>query len=487
MVDFTGLWSILDWGVILLYFVAVIAVALGMRKRASKNMKSFYVASRRFTIPVLIGVGAAGWYDSWTIVGLAECGTTMGICIIFMYVIPNVILKIPLALWVGPFVRERIPDWVVTMPDLMNYLYSRKTKLAMALGMMPIFLYEAALLTAGGQVLAYITGINMWVAFIVMGVIIIFYTSMSGLWGLAVTDMIQFVVMSVGAGMLCLGIYQQFGGFGSLFAQASAINPNLTTFSGGYGPPEFFAWMIGALAMYANAQSYQRFGSSKSAGDLKVGYTLVMLFGALFSSVMVLGGMAALVNYPEIAASSPSQAFWATVMTVLPIGLRGFFVAALLSAVMSTVSADYLIAGTLVSHDIIKEFIRPNMTAAQEVKLTKKSIWVIGLLIIVCTYFWQDGIARAYYYIGGFQVAAFIIPLMLGLFYKKRTPSAGFVSLVSAVIFYALWQFIFRTPFGIPTNVACIMFSASIYLITANMTYGGYRLTKEGQKGKENE
>ena len=45
---------------------------------------------------------------------------------------------------------------------------------------------------------------------------------------------------------------------------------------------------------------------------------------------MVLAGMAALVQYPEVAAESPSQAFWAIVFETLPIGLRGLFVAALL-------------------------------------------------------------------------------------------------------------------------------------------------------------
>ena len=133
-INFSEIWSTFDWLIIVAYFVAIIAVGLTMRKRASKNMKSFFVASRRLTIPVLIGVGAASWYDSWTIVGLAECGTTMGICIIFIYIIPTAILRLPLAVWIGPLVRNKIPDWVLTMPDLMAYMYDKRTKFVMALG-----------------------------------------------------------------------------------------------------------------------------------------------------------------------------------------------------------------------------------------------------------------------------------------------------------------------------------------------------------------
>lgn len=473
MVNFAELWSAVDWLIIVLYFVAIISVGLVMRRRASKNMKSFFVASRRLTIPVLIGVGAASWYDSWTIVGLAECGTTMGICIIFIYIIPTAILRLPLAVWIGPIVRNKIPDWVLTMPDLMAYMYDKRTKLVMAIGMLPPMLYESALLTAGGQVIAYVTGMNMWVAFAVLGVIIIFYTSLSGLWGLAVTDMLQFVVMSVSAGVLCVGLFIHFGGFGSLFDQVGAINPDFLTPTGGNNFIAILGWVISALAMYANSQCYQRFGSSREGGDIKVAYTCIMLFGLLFSTVMVFAGMAALVMFPDAAAEAPSEAFWATVFATLPIGVRGFFVAALLSAVMSTVSADYLITGAVVMHDIIKSFIKPDMSDRGEVFGTRVVIWIMGILIIIGTYFFADGIAKAYYYCGGFQVAAFFVPLIFGLFYKKKTAAAGFWSLLLTIPAYAIWAFVLGAPYGIPANLACIIFSAVTYIVVSKVTYKG--------------
>ena len=175
--------------------------------------------------------------------------------------------------------------------------------------------------------------------------------------------------------------------------------------------------------------------------------------------------------FPDAAQEAPSEAFWAVVFTTLPVGLRGLFVAALLSAVMSTVSADYLICGAVVVHDIIKGFFKPDLSDKAEVWGTRVVIWVVGLLIIVATYFWSDGISKAYYYCGGFQVAAFIVPLMLGLFYKKKTPAAGFWSLLLTVVAYAVWEFVLGTPCGIPANVACIIFSVIVYVTVAKLTY----------------
>lgn len=469
MIDFSELWSVVDWLVIILYFSGVITIGFVMKKRASKNMKSFFVASRRLTIPVLIGVAAAGWYDSWTIVGLAECGWTMGISIMFIYVIPTGVLRLPLALWLGPKVRDRIPDWVVTMPDLFEYLYSKKTKLIVAISMLTPILYESALLTAGGQVIHYVTGINIWVAMIILGTIVVLYTSLSGMWGLAVTDLIQFAVMTVAAGMLCWGILNTYGGLGEIYDKIAAVDPVLLKPMGHNSFLDAFGWIISAAALYANSQSYQRFGSSKSGADIKVSYTLMLFFGMIFSGTMVLAGMCASVTFADAAA--PSEGFWALVFTVLPVGFRGLFVAALLAAVMSTVSADFLIVATVIIQDIYRSFINKNFPETKTLFGTKVVIWFLGAAIIGATYFWQDGIDKAYYYIGGFQVAAFFIPLLLGLTYKKRTPQAGFLSVLCTVIFYFVWQFLLQTPFAIPTNVAAWVFSIVLYLLVCQITY----------------
>ena len=478
MVDIQSLWSGLDTALILLYFAGIIAVGILMRGKAGKSMKSFFVASRRLTIPILIGVGAASWEDSWSIVGAAECGTTMGVCILFFYLIPTTIMKLPLALWIGPRVREKFPDWVVTMPDLMSYLYDNKTKLVVALGILPQMFYDSALLVAGGQVIAYVTGINMWLSFALLGLICIVYTSLSGLWGLALTDMIQFVIMTVAAGTLCLGIYNYYGGFGPLFSQAAAVNPDFVTISGGNNAMEIAAWLVSAVAIYANAQSYQRFESARSAADLKVAYSFIILFGQFFMSINVFAGMAALTMFPELAAESPAEAFWAVVFTTLPIGLRGLFVASLLAAVMSTVSADYLVGGAAISHDIVKGFINKNMTDKGDLMGTRIAVWAIGVAMIFCTYFWECGIQKAWYYVGGFSVAAFIVPMLFGLYYKRRTPAGGFWSMTLTIVMYMVWEFILECPYDIPSSLICFAFNTVVYLIVCNATYGRYSKSK---------
>ena len=468
MIDFKELWGIADWSVLILYFVGVMTVGFVMHRKASKDFKSFFVASRRLTIPVLIGVAGAAWYDSWTIVGLSELGASLGISIVLFYVIPAGIMRLPLALWIGPMTRDKVPDYVVTLPDLIRYFYNKPAGLISTILPIASILYCCALLFAAGDVLHLVAGVPLWAAMVVSGIAIIIYTAMAGMWGLAVTDLIQFAVMTVSAGAIVLGIYLHFNGADGFYQAIMDSDPEKLTLLGHQTFGSAFGYTIGAAAMYVNAQSYQRFGAAKEGGDIKVAYTLMLVMGITFSSAMVIAGMASSVIHPEI--ENFSTGFWATIFEILPPGARGLFVAALIAAVMSTVSAEMLISGGIIVKDIYKGLFKPDLSDHGVPKGSRVMIVVLGAFIIMGTYLWRDGIGNAWAIIGGFQVAVMLIPLMGGFFYKKKTAAGGLITIVTSILFYVVWQFILVSPFGVPSSVATWIFSFIVYFTACAAT-----------------
>jgi Na+/proline symporter len=262
-----------------------------------------------------------------------------------------------------------------------------------------------------------------------------------------------------------------FGGLESIFDSIRETDPVKLQPFGTLSAFGAIAWMLAAGSLYASPQSYQRFGAAKGGLDVKISYTLMIFIGLCFSAVFVLSGMVASVHFAD--AVSPAEGFWAMVFTVLPIGLRGLFVAALLAAVMSTVSSDYLIVGAIVVQDIYKSFINKNLSDVKTVLASRIYILVHGLVIILATYLWHDGIGQAWFYIGGFLTAVFVVPVIMGLYYKRKTPQAGFYGLLLTMAFYIVWQFILGGAFGIPTNLAAWVFSIIVYVIIANLTYKG--------------
>ena len=195
----------------------------------------------------------------------------------------------------------------------------------------------------------------------------------------------------------------------------------------------------------------------------------MLVIGLIFSTAMVVAGLASSVLYPN--AETFSAGYWATIFEVLPPGIRGLFVAALIAAVMSTVSADLLITGGILVKDIYKDLFKPNLTDQGVLKGTRVMIVLLGLFIICGTYLWRNGIGNAWAIIGGFQVAVFLIPILGGFFFKKKTAKGGLIAITAGIIFYIVWQFILAAPFGIPSSVATWIFGGIVYFIACFATY----------------
>ena len=139
---------------------------------------------------------------------------------------------------------------------------------------------------------------------------------------------------------------------------------------------------------------------------------------------------------------------------------------------MSTVSADMLITGGILVKDIYKDLFRPNLTDQQVLKGTRVMIVVCGLFIIVGTYLWRNGIGNAWTVIGGFQVAVFLIPILGGFFFKRKSPVGGLIGIICGIVFYGIWQFVLGIPFGIPSSVATWVVGGVIYFIACFATAG---------------
>ncbi len=477
--NLTKLWTGFDWSVLILYMVGVVVIGLSMKTRAGKSVKSFYVASRKLTVPILVGVGAASWYDSWTIVGLGECGWTMGISILLVFVIPETLCRLPLALVVGPHVRDDIPDWVVTAPDLLMYLYNDKVKLISAITYIANIFYDSALLFAIAEVMKLVSGMPLWVTLAVTGAIIALYTSMSGFWGSAITDLIQFAIMTVSAGALLIGIMIKFGGLPAVWAKLAVIDPKLLTPTGHLTFWEGVGWFISACAMYCEAGCYQRFGSARSGRDIKTAYSIMLAMGLTFSIAMVFAGMAARAFFGG-AGVKPSYGFWELVFTVLPIGLRGLFVSALFAAVMSTIESDWLLFSTCLVNDIYRGFINKGLSEEKTVRGVRIGIIGFGAVTVVGTIFWAGGIADAWYYLGGFLFAMFFIPITAGLFYRKRRSEGALACITSSAVLYVVWEFILNCPGGIPSSAVVTVVGAIIYFTVCQIFYKKYGRSSEG-------
>lgn len=463
-----GLWSSVDWVVLLAYFPLVGIIGFLFATIASKSMKSFFLSNRAFTIPILIGTGFASWYDSWTIVGQAAAAWEMGVALCFAYLLPNALLRLPLAYWIAPLVSDKIPDDVYTLPDLIEHLYDKRSGLiSVALSVTDI-VYSGALALIVAQVIHMITGFpTIWMVALVAGCVAL-YTSLAGLWGVAISDIIQFVIMMVAGGTLGFALLSYRGGIDSTVRILLSEDPALLSPLGHENWASILAWVVAALALYTSPQAYQRFMAARSGNQARVAYSIVLWLGLIFGCIMVFAGLVARAHFPDLPAE---QGFWTVALSCMGPGLRGLFVAGLAAAAMSTTDTDLLVASTVLVKNVYRDLINPRLTELQVVRANRTLIPILLFFVVLASLLFQEGIDKAWYYIGGFQTACFFVPLVAGLFYSRKTPQGGFIALASAIVFYVVWEFVLGAPFEIPSNTATWIFSVIVYFVACNLTY----------------
>ena len=463
-------WSMIDTIILLSYFIIMIAIALRFSRKANKSMSNYFLSGRSLTLPLVIGTMMTTWYDGYSVVGVAEYGATIGIAGMIVYVIPCTLTRVPFALWIAPLVRGKIPEDCLTIPDLMEFLYDKKAKLLGTIAILAGIFYNGVNMLVISQLLQMMFDFPAMIATIISGIIVGIYVLGSGMWSVTMTDVFQFVYMSISVGIAVIMVMNHVGGWDGIFTALNPGQPELFQATGGMAPMTALAWALIGLSIYTEPVMYQRFSASNSAKTAKRSFLFCIPMWLVFSSAVIMLGFAARTLHPEAAFY---EAFWTTIFDVLPSGVRGFFVAGLIAAVLSSLSSYILIESTTCTKDIYSIFSKKEPTDKQLIKWNKIATVIIIIFSMLSTNAWVESLLEGFFFVTGFQVAGLFVPLIVGMFHSKRTPQAGWIATVFGFSMYLIWQFALGAPFGIPANNITWVCALVVYFVVWKITYKG--------------
>jgi SSS family solute:Na+ symporter len=266
-------------------------------------------------------------------------------------------------------------------------------------------------------------GWNVSADALVVGVLLVVamaYTLTSGLWGVVVTDFVEFGVAMIGAIILCVIAYAKVGG-------PTGLRDGLEA-QGRTAALDFFPRMDGeALPVVAivvflcvqwwatpyidgSGQRAQRFLACKDESHaLLAGVWNMAVQWIIRTWPWYLAALASIVLYPVL--SDHEQAYPRMIADLMPIGLRGLMVASFFAAFMSTFDSLLTLSGSYLSNDIYRRFIRKTATQEHYVRASR--------IILLCIALVAGGMALA-------------LPSVLGAFRFKMEVMAG-LGLVSAL------------------------------------------------------
>lgn len=365
----------LDYIIVLAYLLFMLSLGLYAGRHVS-NIQDFAVAKRQYSSWVIFATLSASFIGGGFTTGNAEK--------VFLYGIVNVV-----ALWgfsikemlVGHFIAPRFTPFAhaLTVGDVMAVGFGEKIK--PIIGMVSFLLCAAivgAQVGAMGYLAEILFGLPQHYGILIGTGLVICYVTVGGIHAVVLTDLVQFALLCIGLPLtLLLGIVAM-GGVSSWWANIPADH---LTFLGPFSWVEllslFFLFMLGETLV---PPYVQRMLIAKNVRTAARG----TFFSGLFSiPFLLLTGLLGLLALTLDAQLNANLAIFHTVDMVLPIGLRGLVMGALLAVVMSTADSYINAASLAVVHDVLLPLLRKSMNPRRQLLWVRLMTVVVGLVAII--------------------------------------------------------------------------------------------------------
>ncbi len=249
--------------------------------------------------------------------------------------------------------------------------------------------WTAAILTALGSTFGTILGLEMQSAIIISALIAIAYTALGGLWAVALTDVVQLILLLVGLIIVVPIALQHVGGLDkawSIYVEQKGAAASLLPSQEALGDYYWTWWDYALLLMFGGIPwqvYFQRVLSSKDE-DTAVRLSIIAGFVCLIAAIpaVLIGIVGSVADWealgipePENAASVlPHVIRYLTNPVIATIGLG-----AVASAVMSSVDSSILSASSMASWNVYRPLIKPDINSENLAKVIKRCIWIIGI------------------------------------------------------------------------------------------------------------
>jgi solute:Na+ symporter, SSS family len=395
--------TFLDYSIVVLYLLALLGMGFYLRRFAAGSLENFFLAGRKMPgwangvsyAATMINTDVAPAYCAWTV------GT--GVFVAWLY-----FSRFGLALMIGAILFAVF--WrhlaLFTSPEFYEIRFRGKvgTILRSWIAFRSAFIAIVAWTGAGLIGISKVVGpVLHWSKLETMLVIIpvlMTYVLMSGYLGVVATDVFQSAIIILGSVVLCVAVLVDFGGPSQLLGQ---LTQGLGDSVVGNIPPidhaelgliAIIAWTIGTSLGYggdaapmAGAVEGQRILSCKSPREASKMYIVseFTLFAMLV--IMTLPALGALAHQPALATASRADremVFGQLLSQYMPAGLLGLQIAAMLAAVMSTVSSNLNFGAQVFVNDIYRRHLHKDGTEKHYLRVGRWTmVLIMGLGILV--------------------------------------------------------------------------------------------------------
>lgn len=444
------------WISLFLYFGLMIAIGFYAAKKSTASSEEYMLGGRNLHPAVAALSAGASDMSGWLLLGLP--GALYAAGLVEAWIGIGLFLG-ALANWivVAPRLREQTEryDNALTVPQ---FLANRFPSRAMALRMISAIIivifflvYTASGLVAGGKLFSSAFGdlINLsMMSDYLFGVwftllIVMTYTVVGGFLAVSLTDFVQGCIMMLALVIMPIVIFTtgQGDGLAAAGERLTDINPNYFSLFGGLTLMGFVSAIAWGLGYFGQPHIIVRFMAVRTVKDV----AKARVIGMSWMAVSVVGAVAlgvmgrAYIERTGMVIDDPETIFIVLADLLFHPLVTGFLFAALLAAIMSTISSQLLVSSSSLTEDFYRLFMNKNASQAKLVKIGRVCVILVGIIAALMAADPESEVlglvSNAW---AGFG-AAFGPMIILALTWKNMSGTGAIAGMLTGAITVILW------------------------------------------------
>lgn len=461
----------IDWAIIVLLLSVSIGISLYFKKRASQGMESFLLGGRKFP---------------WYLAGISMVATTFAADT--PLAVTEIVAKDGISgnwIWWAALIGGMFTTFffaslwrksgVLTEVEFIELRYSGKSASALR-GIKSVYLglvmnvaviawVNTAMLTIL-QVFFDLDTSQLWMILFGLMLFAALYSSLGGLWGVAVTDAVQFVFAMIASVLLAYFVIDSpeigslanlkakipadtlnfFPSIGETTAESGLYAISLGTFIAFVGVQWWSSWYPGAEPG-GGGYVAQRMMSTKSDKDAVLsGLFFQIAHYSIRPWPWIIVALAGFVLYPELMETAPRMAYASAMKDYLPIGFKGLLLASFLAAYLSTISTQLNWGAGYLANDLYKRFIKPSSSDREQVTVTRVITVLLAIFGSVISLFIEN-ISGVWEFVMECGAGLGFI-LIVRWYWWRINAITEITATVSPFIYYTISKFILEPELG---------------------------------------
>lgn len=428
------------------YFILMLAIGLYAYRAASASATGYLLGGRQLGPTVTALSAGASDMSGWMVMGLPGA--------MYLFGMSNIWIAIGLVmgayanyLIVAPRLRvyTELANNAITLPQFFEERFADKTRWLRVVSALVIIVfftvYTSSGIVGGGKLFESSFGLSYELGLYVTAGVVVIYTLFGGFLAVSITDFVQGCIMFIALILVPIVIWFDFPSYAALQDTIVTFSPEHIDIFAGTSGLAIFSALAWGLGYFGQPHIIVRFMAIRSVQDLK----LARRIGMSWMIVTLVGAMATgYFGYAYVQANGIELQDAETIFVVLssllfhPL-ISGFLLAAILAAIMSTVSSQLLVTSSSLAEDIYQTFSKQAASERQVVLISRCCVVAVAIVAIIMAHDRESSIlnivANAW---AGFG-AAFGPLIIFGLYWKRMTLAGALAGILVGTLTILVW------------------------------------------------